>query len=102
MRPIGANAALRPFHTSARSCSDCATRISHAPFLRQIALHLAHQRLDFARRPVQLHQQQPVAHRIVRMHRGLGRLDRQRVHDLQRRRQHAGRNDVADGLARGL
>src|SRR5215470_1343012 len=31
MRPMAANAALRPFQMTARSSSDCATRISQAP-----------------------------------------------------------------------
>src|SRR6184192_1840907 len=37
IRPIAAKAALRPFQTSARSASDWATRISDAPFERQIS-----------------------------------------------------------------
>ncbi len=102
MRPTAAKAALRPFQIRARSCF----RLRHANLrmrrcLRQSPAPRA-SAPPLRRCAVQLHQQQPAAHGIMRMHRGFGSLDRQRIHDLQRRRQHSGRDDVADRLARGL
>ncbi len=61
---------------------------------------MTHQRGDFRRRPVQFHQEQRAAIRIIRVHRRLRRLNRQIVHHLDRRRQHARTNHVAYCRAR--
>ena len=48
--------------------------------------------------PLELHDQECAARRIFRLHRCLGGLDRERVHDLDRHRQQAGLDDLGDGV----
>ena len=50
---------------------------------------------------IQLDQQQRFALGIVRVHGGFGGLDGEAVHNLHRRRQNGGGNDIRDGLSRG-
>ena len=97
---MAAKAALRPFQTTARSASDWATRISHAPHLRQMSLDLLHQSFNFGCRAVQFHQQQSAAVRISGVHGGFGCLDGEIVHHLDGGGQHARGNDLAHRSAR--
>ena len=66
--------------------------------------HLSHQRFDFRRRPVELHQQQPTAVGIIGVHSRFSGLDGEVVHHFNRSRQHARGDDPAHrgpGVARG-
>ena len=99
---MAAKAALRPFQTRARSCSDWATRISQAPLLRHSSFTARISSSTSLHGPSSSTSSKPLQTGIMRMYGGFRGLDGQRVHDLHRRRQHPGGDDVADGLPRGL
>ena len=71
-------------------------RVEHGPQARQLRIRLG--LLAF-----ELHEQHSrgIA-RVAGVHGGLGRFDRQAVHDLHRARQQACGDDAGDGVARGL
>jgi len=58
-----------------------------------------HQELDLCNRAIQLNEQEAAAIRIIGLNRGFGGLNCELVHHFHRRRQHSGRNDVADRRA---
>ena len=103
MRAIAPNADLRPFHSSARSASSAATRTRVAPFARAIARIASTCAADAAVEPVDLDEQHGL--RVARIPGADEVLDRPGdagVHHLERGRQHARRDDAADGRGRGL
>ena len=103
MRPIAANAALRPFQISARSA-----RVLGDPDVRGLVvptdpLHPFELRLHLHPDAVELnHQRGGCVERVAGAGRLLTRFDRQRVEHLDGGRDDAGRDDVADRVARLL
>ena len=94
IRPTAANADLRPAQIAARSAGSsrlpdlgAAGLLAQLPDRRAVPAHVG-------LGPVQLHDQDgPGARRVVAGHRGLGRLDGQRVHHLDGGGQDAGPDD---------
>ena len=106
--PTAANADLRPTQIAARSAGSSASLISVAPACSHSA-RTAATPLRVALRAVQFHDEHRAgAFGVAAAHRGLGSLDRQRVHHLDRRGDDAGPDDRrhrvppgAGGLERG-
>ncbi len=100
MRPMAANADLRPFQRSARVASSAATRSSKQPQATQIRSTSAASSSTCCGDAVELDEQDRTGSgRVARGHRGLGGLDRQPVHHLDRRRQDPGGHDPRDRCA---
>ena len=94
MRPIAANADLRPFQRSARSASLVAARISNAPHSRADPLDLGRVVLDLLDHAVELDEEDSArAGGVAGRDGALGGLDREPVHHLDRGRHDAGRDD---------
>src|ERR1700722_6496003 len=74
-------------------------RLRHTDFLGAALpadlVYQTHQRFDFRRRPIELHQQQSATVRVVGMHSRFSGLDRQVIHHFNRCRQHACGDDIA-------
>ena len=82
---MAAKAALRPYHSAARSAWSAAILISPAPCSRQIVCTCSETSSTSTVGPVQLDQEhRPRAHRQPRVHGLLDRLDRDGVHHLDR------------------
>ena len=100
---MAANAALRPRQTAARSAASTATRTSTAPCSRQSASTRARSSSTWSDGPVELDDQhRAAAGRVAGVDGRLGRLDRDRVHHLDRRRQDPGRDRARHRCARGV
>ena len=93
IRPTAANADLRPFQISARSAGSVATRISNAPCSRQSRSTSANSCSTSTAGPSSSMTSTAPAPGVVAVHGRLGRLDRERVHHLDRRRHDAGGDD---------
>ena len=103
MRPIAGNAALRVFQKSWRSASSRATRTSSEPHCSQIRDDLLEARLALVLGAVELDEQRrAAADRVAGVGHLLGGLDRELVHHLDRARDDAARDDLADRLAGGV
>ena len=100
-RPTALKALLRPFQIASRSVgvargTDCDRLACGDDLLEPHAIR-GH---DFAR-AFQFDDEHGFAtRRIFGMHRGLGRFQRERVHDFHRARQQAAGDDGGDGIAR--
>ena len=101
MRPMAPNAFLRPCQSRARSAASVATRTARAPASRQKRVDARGVLIESGCRAVQLDEQD--RRRVGRIAGGvdrrLDRLDRRRVHHLERGRHDPGRDDRRHGLA---
>ena len=99
-RPTALKALLRPFQMAMRS-SESRGGANHRPHCCQPGFHpAARVGGNYFARPFQLDDENGLAaRRILRVHGGLGRLERERIHDLHGAGQQTAGDDRRDGVA---